>query len=430
MTNISISENQIINKLLDTKDYGIIADNILTPDYFPATINEYNFIKEFYDTYKVIPDKPTFIEKFPSFKLFQVDEPEEPIVSRLREEKLFRDGVPIFNKASQLFSENANDGIKYLIEQFRDINPVYNIPCTNIIEQAQQRYDTWENKKNNQGANYIGLPFKELEEDLYGFERGNELCLILAKTSTGKSQVLTACAEYASKQGFTVGFISPEMSTESISYRFDTSRKHFSNSALQRGDMVVGYKEYIEALKNSSEKFYCSDMSDFKGKITIQGIENFCKKYKIDILFIDGISYISLDYTPRKRTDAQIAGEICQRLLTMSTVLKIPIIGVVQSRRRSSENKEGDGTPDAESVYGSYEISQVVTRVISLQKVDSVLKMYLAKNRKGIDDKSYLYNYNYDTLQFQFIPSLDNPGNEPIDEKKEEEQQNKFKNIF
>ena len=36
---------QIISKVLNTKDYSIVSNNLLTEDYFIGYESEYNFIK-------------------------------------------------------------------------------------------------------------------------------------------------------------------------------------------------------------------------------------------------------------------------------------------------------------------------------------------------------------------------------------------------
>ena len=103
---MSITESQIINKVLSDKDYSIIGSNFLEEDNFAQYKNEFSYIKDFYHEYNCVPDKETFIAKFPEFKMYSVDESISAIVYRLKEEKTFRDGVEVFNKASEIFSSD------------------------------------------------------------------------------------------------------------------------------------------------------------------------------------------------------------------------------------------------------------------------------------------------------------------------------------
>ena len=45
---MSITESQIINKVLSEKDYSIICSNFLEEDNFAQYKNEFNYIKDFY----------------------------------------------------------------------------------------------------------------------------------------------------------------------------------------------------------------------------------------------------------------------------------------------------------------------------------------------------------------------------------------------
>ena len=181
---MSISEFQILNMVLTTKDIGLLKDNLIDKDCFVEASKEYEYLTDFYNVYNCVPDKETFLASFPNFKLFTVEESSEAVINRIREENLFRKTVTVFNKASELISADANKGVQYLRSAILALEPNYSIKYTNIIAQAQERYDIWEDRFKNPELNYIGMPFKELEHDLYGFRRGSELFLFLAKSST------------------------------------------------------------------------------------------------------------------------------------------------------------------------------------------------------------------------------------------------------
>ena len=65
---------QVLNKLLDTKDKSIITANNLNEDFFSDYKNEYKFIKDHIDKYQTIPDKESFLSKFPTFDIIKVNE--------------------------------------------------------------------------------------------------------------------------------------------------------------------------------------------------------------------------------------------------------------------------------------------------------------------------------------------------------------------
>lgn len=187
---MSIAEAQLINRLLDTKDFDIISDFGIQDEDFSVCKEQYDFIIGFHKKYKSIPDKETFVARFPDFELFKVEEPTRAIVDELFENSLFRRGVKIFNTASKLFEVNAVDGANYLISHINELQPKYTINSVDMMHDMGA-YNEWKAKVDNPESNYIEIPFKELNDILHGFEKGSELALFLAKSSTGKSQVLS-----------------------------------------------------------------------------------------------------------------------------------------------------------------------------------------------------------------------------------------------
>lgn len=427
---MSVAEYQLLNKVLTDKDYGIIEDNYLTQENFGQARDEFDYICSFYEKYKAIPDKETFSSKFPKFDYFTVSQPLQAIVDDLREQVLFQRAVKIINGSTELFEQDANAGVEYLLAHIDKLQPTYDFKCVDIAHD-DTRLKEWQKKKENPKGSYIDMPFKEMQEDLFGFQRGEELFLWLAKSSTGKSQILSMCIECASKQGYRVGVISPEMSKESIGYRFDTARTHLSNMAMQKGLLLNGYEEYFSNLLKSDEHIFVADSRDFGSSIITQQCRNFVKAKKLDILFIDGIIYVQPADRVKGRTVAETMGKTCRDLLNISNEFSIPVSGVVQARRRSNEKKsEEDFLSDGESVYNSYEVTQVATRIVSLNKVASALKFLIAKNRYGISGKEYVYNYDYDKLLLTYIPSLDDIVSNDRDDQEVKETKERFKHIF
>lgn len=281
---MAIAEVQLINRLLDERDYrGIILDNNVTQNDFTVCVNEFTYITDFYHKYKDVPDKESFISKFPNFEVFKVTEPTRAIVDELFENSLFKRAVSIINTASKYFEVDSNKGAEYLLTHVNELQPKRTVTAVDVMH-SYEAYNIWEDKVNNPTSNYVEIPFKELNDILHGFEYGHdpELALFLAKSSTGKSQVLAMCAEHASKLGYRVGLISPEMSRNQFFMRIVTSRTHISNRALQYGNPVQGFKEFMDKMNSSNEHLFISDITDFDNLITLSKVRNFIKSNELD----------------------------------------------------------------------------------------------------------------------------------------------------
>ena len=80
---------QIISKVLATQDLSIIEDNLLTEEYFVGYEQEYQYLIQHKKDYGNVPDKATFLSKFPDIDLVEVTESDRYLVDTVREEYLY-----------------------------------------------------------------------------------------------------------------------------------------------------------------------------------------------------------------------------------------------------------------------------------------------------------------------------------------------------
>ena len=218
--------------------------------------------------------------------------------------------------------------------------------------------------------------------------------------------------------GYNVGLISPEMSATKIGYRFDTLTNHFSNKNLVWGEIQQGYEEYIRQLKEKKNKYIVTIPQDFNKRITISKIKNFVTKNKIDILGIDGITYLTDERYNKGDTRTTMLTNISEDLMSLSIELKIPILVVVQSNR-SGVNKDTDETPDLENIKDSDGIAANATKVLAIkQKVnENIIQLAVKKHRDGKTGQTLLYKFDFDTGNFTYVPGTDDGLN--VNQRKE-----------
>ena len=78
-----VSQLQILNKVLQNKDFSLISMNNLTSEHFFQYQNEFNFIKNHYDKFRTVPDRLTFLSTFPDFDITDVSEPDSYLIEQL-----------------------------------------------------------------------------------------------------------------------------------------------------------------------------------------------------------------------------------------------------------------------------------------------------------------------------------------------------------
>ena len=411
---------QILNKIISTKDISIITDNNLTIDYFLEYEDEYSFIKEHFDNYKNVPDTETFINKFPDFELLEVTESDRYLVDAIREEYLYSKSVPVIKKAAELLKSDSNEASRYLQSELVNLTPNYTTPYVDIIH-SNSRVEMFEDKSNNKDKWFIPTGFEELDDIIYGWQCGEEFVVIFARTGIGKSWVLVKTVQHAWEIGKNVGYVSPEMSADKIGYRFDTLNNHFSNMALVRGDKskvsIDEYKQYNEKLAEHNNRILVSTPMDFNKQVTVGKLRTFVQANNLDMLAIDGITYMTDERYKRGDNKTTSLTNISEDLMALSCELKIPILVVVQSNRGGTEKD----TPDLEDIRDSDGIAHNATKVISLNQKEEALVMKIKKNRDGKVGDKLTYLWDIDLGEFTWMPGdCDSATIERKEQKREE----------
>ena len=416
---------QCLNRVLANKDISILTDNNLTSDYFLEYSDEYEFIKNHYDNYGVVPDIETVISQFPDFEVLQVTESDRYLVDTIREEYLYSKSVPVIKKAAELLKSDANEASRYLQSELTNLTPNYTTPFVDVMHNMSRR-EIVEDKSKNSKKWFISTGFEELDDIVGGWQQGEELVVIFARTGVGKSWVLVKFMEHAWSIGKNVGYISPEMSANKIGYRVDTLHGHFSNIALTRGDIntinLSDYDKYFEALKSNDNRFLVSTPHDFNNKVTVGKLRSFAMTNKLDVLAIDGITYMSDERYKRGDNKTTSLTNISEDLMQLSVELEIPIFVVVQSNRGGVEKD----SPELEDIRDSDGIAHNATKVLSLSRKGDALSFNIKKNRDGRMGDKLTYRWDIDKGEFQWLPSDD----DSVVEEKREKQKDEIKKEF
>lgn len=417
---------QILNKVIQTQDMQLITKNALTEEYFIGYENEFSFINEHYNKYGKVPDKATFLDKFNEFSFIEVAESDKYLLDTLYEEHLYYKSVEVVQKVAELLKTNANDAVEYLHSQLSNLEIAATTEGTDIISQAGERYQVYKDKMNADNPWYITTGFEELDGIVNGWAKGEELVVFFARTGQGKSWVLAKTLSHAWQVGNRVGYISPEMSPTKIGYRFDTLLKNFSNRNLVWGKDEPDYEGYIKDLKKKEIPFIVATPLDFQKKVTITKLKHFCQTNKLDVLGIDGITYLTDERYKKGDNKTTSLTNISEDLSALSIELGIPILVVVQSNRSGAKDADSDGTPELETIRDSDGIAQNATKVIALRQTGAGLEFGIKKHRDGINGGKLIYYWDIDRGQFNYIPSSEDAVKPERRQKKADEIKQSF----
>ena len=421
---------QILSKVLATGDFSIIENNLLTKDYFVGYEDEYEFLLQHKKDYGNVPDKATFLSRFPEIDLVEVTESDRYLVDTIREEYLYYKSVPVVQKVAELLKTDANAAAEYMVHAIKELQPEYRLGGVNIITDANERYEQFIERKQHQNDYFFTCGFQELDDVIHGIQREEELFVIFARTNQGKSWVLEKMCTHVWQIGYNVGYISPEMGASSIGYRFDTLNKNFSNRGLMWGKDDVDeneYADYLKTLKDTKNSFIVATPNDFDRKITVTKLKNWIQQYKLDMVAVDGITYMTDERYRRGDNKTTTLTNISEDLMALSMEMKVPILIVVQANRGGVSQDDNDGTPELETIRDSDGISHNASKVISIRQTkDGILKMEVKKQRFGAVGGKLNYQWDINTGIFTFVPSEDDAEPRQRTERKVREVKKQF----
>lgn len=415
-----LSQAQVLNKILQTKDFSIVTLNNLTEEFFFNYKNEFNYIKNHYEKYHTIPDAVTFVNVFQDFKIMDVNEPNTFLIEQLTTDYNGRYLANKFNKIkSMLENDQIDDAVNYFMSSVQNIRAVSAVQCTDLME-STHRYDLYTDRLQGNVIPYIGTGFKELDELIGGIDPLEENMVIAARTGIGKSWTLLKMAVAASVQGKKVGIYSGEMSADKVGYRFDTlmarevsrftgTQISLSNKELMRGQdykhTSTQYRIYFELLEKCGfGPVKVITPADIAGPATVNALQAFIEKEHLDILFIDQYSLLEAAGGNNRLATHEIVASISKAVKNLQVMKQIPIISVAQMNRTKNEDK----TKDTTQIGLTDRIGQDATVVLMLDKEEAEdgtyeMSIETTKVRDGGDNKRLVYAVNLDLGEFIFI---------------------------
>jgi replicative DNA helicase len=404
-----IAQFQIINKVLQNKDYSLITLNNLSAEHFYGYKAEYEFIKAHYNSYRTVPDRLTFVQHFPEFTIQDVNEPDNYLI-----EQLFNDynqsylATRLNNLKRLLEADNTAGAMQYFQDSMDKLHIGSALQCTDIMSDIS-RYDRFLDMTANQDKYFIPTGFPELDKIITGIDRRNENMVIAARTGVGKSWVLLTIAAAVAKRGLTVGIYSGEMSVDKVAYRIDTLMGKIDNKKISRGDLYYKdhYKNYLDGLKCSG----CGPIkvltpNDIAGPATVDALQAFIEKENLDILFID--QYSLLEDNSKAKVAHEKVANISKAIKNLQVLKQIPIIAVSQMNRTKNEDK----TQDTTQIAMSDRIGQDATVIIMVDKQDAEdpnhpgahkVTLNIVKSRDGGDGRKLDYLWNFNTGDYRYI---------------------------
>lgn len=403
-------ELQVISRILTSED-PVEVDTLCGFDssYYSVFKPQIEFIFDHRQQYNAIPDIFTFQVEFPQVTLVTVKEPLEYLCTEMQKNKQHILLLETFNKLKDLGSGDVTDAWNYLARQCDKASELDTTTPLDLIKDAKLR-----SEQVQEFSRQARIPtgFAEIDKLMYGgLSTVEELLLIVARTNSGKSWMCVKMMESAQKAGYPVLYYSPEMQASFLGTRFDTWRAHFQNSQLYQGNYTEGYFEYLKKLSQEETSAYIlEDKNMSSGEVNVQNLETLVKRYKIKLLIIDGLSYMS--DTKRGDTDYIRYKNICLDLFKLSKKHRCAVVVALQANRETREEKDDKGIamPSLFNIEGSDHPARICTQAFSMRQVfeKHVIDIRLEKSRIANNQKPVLsYAWDVNTGNMQYLPGGD-----------------------
>lgn len=409
----SVVEAQIINHILDNGVYDFIKNNALDETYFPGYQGEFEFIREHFMKYQVVPDVPTFLDKFPDFDLFECHEAEAAMLDKIKEAKGYSMITPALNEVNEAAREDAIAAAKLMKEKAEEILKEVNIvrfgKAYDIFKMAHERAETYMKRIGLNGVIGCLMNIPKLDEVTHGI-LPEDFVGLTARPGQGKSwiQEYIDLAPWMLQQKKILHF-SLENTKDIVGYRADTLLRHFSNDALMAGKEVLAwennrpflnkedYLQYVEEAKHFDVPFLVLDNDDSPdGGWSVEDILELAEVHKPDLISVDQLSLMVV----RKRVKSIREGYIHTTRSFRQFVNRahIPVILNCQSGRETAkmQMKDKEATPELHQIAESDSVGQDATKILSLLHLEGLLKISLKKNTFGRSDIDAMMKWNID----------------------------------
>lgn len=392
MVNRDILEKALLLGVVREQNWNIMILNNISIDYFSIANHAlYKYIKECVDK-----------DIYPQLKLlgfqFNIDDVTmqeclevtnlNEICDVLRDEYL-KDKLNYNIGELNEYSDEMNTNPQQYIDR---IGQVYNrLKQISYHSKAVSLFDDIEKVLTIEDADVISTGFKELDEKLVGWKRGEELVIFMGRTGQGKSWMGLKFAMTAALAGEKVGIYSGEMSTQQLQERIVCCAKQTYSTTKE---------EAIEFIKSKNIDIKVLTQKELRRRANIDDIEEFIVSEHLSLLVVDQLSLME-DITSRPGTPLrQQYGNISMDLFTLSSRYQLPIILLVQSNRQGSDQKDG---PMLENIAESDAVAQNATRVISMKNEGGVLTLNILKNRYGSSKLIQRYDVDYGINKYKPI---------------------------
>lgn len=245
--------------------------------------------------------------------------------------------------------------------------------------------------KKGEGGPKLKTGLKLVDAKYYQVLEPENLVIVAARPSMGKTALALGIALEVAEQGTTVGIISLEMSGASLAKRaILLGAEHLTLSALDHGTLTDrGWAELAEACQGiDAAPIYLTDDSTMNVATVARKARELHRSKGLGVLMVDYLQLIELN--PRANSRNEAIQEVSRDMKILARELKIPVVLLSQLSRECE--KRADRRPIMSDLRDSGAIEQdadVIWMIYRDEVYDQdspdvgIAEMLIRKNRNG-----------------------------------------------
>lgn len=250
--------------------------------------------------------------------------------------------------------------------------------------------DIADKKENPKSKSLLKTGFKSLD-DIIDINAG-DFMVLAARPSMGKTALALNIARNIIKQGSSVGIMSLEMTTLSLTHRIISAETNIDSKRIKNGQLS---NEEMDKVRKISEKIYEWPMyiDDTPG-LDINQIRSKAKimmMWEIDFLIYD---YLQISKKPKAQSTNDAIGELSLTFQSLAKELNIPVLVLSQLSREVEKRKNKE--PQLSDLRDSGTLEQDPDTIVFIHRpwvydskndpdleYSGITKVCIAKQRNG-----------------------------------------------
>ena len=320
-----------------------------TAQHFSVHGEAFNWLKNFVDTYKKFPTLIEIEVSYPTVDTNMIGMTWEHTLDIFKKQVLYRHIEGAVSNKIKVIRNDPQKGLIDLISQLSDIELDFDTEITVYDDGSIRRLEEYEEDRQRylEKGGIVGTPtpFKGLQALGSGWKPG-ELIGVFARAGIGKSWFCTELVATAALAGTRTLFISPELTVKQLSVRLDTVMGHklgysFSHSDLANLRPLEDKDEYVRFLQENDAKnqAICHSLAGEDG-ITIQAIKRLVRRYKPQLVIIDGIYLIRSQTARATQTSWEKSYDLANDFKNLAMQENIAICVSTQANRENVDEFE------------------------------------------------------------------------------------------